>query len=148
MAEHPTTQQQQTGFQTAIEDLTDGLSRLVRQHFELARVEIRREAKDVGTNVGALLAFAALGLVGYLLLNVAIILVFGAFVGGMVAMAITAIVLALLHLVVAGVAILRILSHLRDADLGLHDTTEELQRNKQWIKEIRSNSRPELTAQS
>lgn len=138
MAQQPVIQTQ-SGFQEAIDGLTDGLSRLVRNHFELARTEVRREATELGQYLAAMAIFASIALVGYGLLNVAIVLV-AAWIAGLPAMAITAIVLALLNLGVAAFAMARIIARLRDSDLSLSQTTHELQRNKQWLKEIRDNS--------
>ncbi len=146
MAQRPIIERQ-SGFQAAIDGITDGLSRLVRNHFELARTEVRREASAVGQHLGALAVFASIALVGYGLLNLAIIL-FAAWLGDIAIMAIVALVLAILNLGVAGFAIARIVARLKDSDVGLAQTTEELQKDKQWLKEIRDNSSPELPAKT
>lgn len=138
MAEQPLPQRQ-TSFQEAIDGITDGFSKLVRKHFELARTEVRREASEVGQYVGALAAFAAIAIIGYAMLNVAIVL-FAAWLGGLGPMTLTALGLAIVNLGVAAIAIVRILGKLQQSDVGLSQTTEELQRDKQWLKEIRANS--------
>lgn len=137
----------QSGFQAAIEDLTDGLSRLVRQHFDLARAEVRQEATEMSLFARAAAICVGLFLVGYVLLLVAIILT-AAWLGGVGPMAITAIILALAHLGGAAIAYWRLDIHKKQSDLSLPQTTEELQRNKKWIKEIRENSSPKLTAEN
>lgn len=147
MAERPVSRPQ-TGFQTAVEDLTDGLSRLVRQHFALARVEMREEIDDLKKQIGAILVFAVVALLGYLLLNLAIILLFGVWLDSLAAMATTALILAILHLGVGVTALVLLGSRLRENEVGLSQTTEELQRNKQWLKEIRNNSSRALPTES
>lgn len=144
---HQITPRQQNGFQTAIEDLTDGLSRLVRQHFELARIEVRSEAKEVSRDVAIIVAAAAIALIGYIFLNLAIILT-ALWLGSVAAMAITSIIIAALHIIAAVLGVTIAIRRLKKTDMGLPQTTEELQRNKTWIKEIRENSSPSLSRES
>lgn len=140
------TPRQSSGIQAALENLTDGLSRLVRQHLELAKIEAKMEAKIVGRNAAVLVVCGALLLLGYGLLNLAIILT-ALWLGSIAAMAITSIILAVLNLGVASFALYRAISNLQDNDL-LPKTAEELQRNKKWIKEIReTSSSPQLTTE-
>ncbi len=138
MAERPIPREP-TGFQTAIEELTDGLSQLVRQHFELARTEVRREASEFAGYLQGLVVFGTVALMGYGVLNLAIIVV-AFWIGGVAAMAITAVVLALLQLGVGAIGALRIVRNIQNEEVGLPETTEELQKDKQWLKEIRDNN--------
>lgn len=134
------------GIQAALENLTDGLSRLVRQHLELAKIEARHEAKVVGQNVAVLAIFSAIALLGYGLLNLAIILT-ALWLGSVAAMAITSIIVAVLNLGGAGFALSKAASRLRENDL-LPKTAEEMKRNKKWIQEIRENSSsPRITSE-
>lgn len=144
MAERPIIHRE-TGFQNAIEGLTDGLSRLVRKHFELARTEVRREASEISQQVALLALFASISLVGYILLNLAIVF-FAAWLGDVAIMAIVALALAILNLGGGAFGAVRILRILRRSDVGLNQTTDELQRDKQWIKEIRDNSSDDIPA--
>lgn len=146
MAEQPRTRAP-ARFETIVDELTDGLSRLVRQHFELARTEVRREATELGVHLRALAVFATIAIVGYILLNFSIIAV-ALWLGDIAAMAITSLVLAFVHLGVGTFASLRVVRKLGDSDVGLSETTEELQRDKQWIKEIRDNSPEKLPRQT
>ena len=144
MAERPVTTSP-SRFQAAIDELTDGLSQLVRQHFELARSEVRREAQniaDISSDIAIYALLGAIGAVGYLLLNVAIILV-ALWLGSVAAMAITALVLAVLQLSIGGIGVAMAVRRFKESDIEpLRETTEELQKDKQWIKEIRDNSSP------
>lgn len=134
-------------FQAAIEELTDGVSRLVRQHFELARTEVRQEASRLGTNLAIIGVFGAVALVGYGLLNLAVVFLFGAF-WSLTAMAWATLALAVINLGGAGIAIAVSARRISDTDVGLSDTTEELQKDREWIKEIRDNSSGELPTET
>ncbi len=145
MADPPANRQ--SSFQAALENLTDGVTTLVTQHFELARYELRMEASEVGRNVGILAITLAIGLLGYALLHVGIILTVG-WLFGIGPMALTALAIGLIHLIVAGVAASRALKRLSDDEQRLPETTEELQRNRQWLTEMRDNSSPGLPAET
>jgi uncharacterized membrane protein YqjE len=147
MAQRPVVQRQ-NGFQTAIEDLTDGLSKLVRQHFELARTEVRQEVQGLRRKIGAAVAFGTLILFGYLLLNLAAVLAIGAFFDSLAAMALTALILGVVHFLVAGVGLWTIKNRLEEQEVGLPQTTDELEKDKQWLKEIRNNSPRALPAET
>ncbi len=142
MAERPVTTSP-SRVQAALADWTDGLSQLGRQHFELARSEVRREAQniaDISSDIAVYALLGAIGAVGYLILNVAVILV-ALWLGNVAAMAITALVLAVLQLGIGGFGIAMAVRRFQDSDIEpLRETTEELQKDKQWIKEIRDNS--------
>jgi uncharacterized membrane protein YqjE len=60
------------GFSTYLGQLADGLSKLVAQHLELARLEISEDLRAVGTNLAKIAAFIPFMLVGYLLLCCAV----------------------------------------------------------------------------
>ena len=49
----------------------DGLSELLTQHLKLARVELKEDARELGTQVGKIAAFVPLIVIGYALLCVA-----------------------------------------------------------------------------
>lgn len=127
------------GLATSFQSLTDNLFTLFRQHIELVRYEVKQEATFVGKNIAALVLFGVIALVGYVFLNLAIV-VFAAWLGGIVAMAIATLALALLHLGVAAVAIWRIQSRFQEQSVSLSRTSEEIQKDKEWIKQIRTNS--------
>ncbi len=52
-------------------ELVDAFSDLIAKHIKLARVELREDAKAIGLEVGRILAFLPLLLVGYILFSVA-----------------------------------------------------------------------------
>jgi len=52
-------------------ELVDSFSDLIGKHLKLARVELKEDATAVGMDLGKILAFVPLLLVGYLLLMVA-----------------------------------------------------------------------------
>ncbi len=147
MAQRPVVQRT-NGFQTAIEDLTDGLSKLVRQHFELARTEVREEVQGLRNKIGAAIAFGTLILFGYLLLIFALVFAMGALFQSLAAMALTALILGLVHIIVAAVGIWTIKKRLEEQEVGLPQTTDELEKDKQWLKEIRNNSPRALPAET
>ena len=51
--------------------LVDATSELIAQHIKLARVELKEDVKDMGTQVGMIAAFIPLLIFGYLLLCIA-----------------------------------------------------------------------------
>lgn len=129
----------------AFQGLTDGLYSLFRNHIDLVRYEVKEEATHVGKNVAALGVFAFIALVGYGLLNIAAILFAGWF-GGIVAMAIVALVLALINIGGAGFAIRHIIKRFQEDPVGLPRTSEEIQKDKTWISQIRSNNSSQVPA--
>lgn len=54
-----------------LREIVDALSELISQHIKLARVELKEDARELGTQVGKLAAFLPLIVVGYALLCVA-----------------------------------------------------------------------------
>lgn len=51
----------------SLEELGDGLQKLLRSHLQLARLELRSDAKAMGRTLGELSLFAILVSIGYLL---------------------------------------------------------------------------------
>lgn len=64
-----------------LRELVDAFSELVAQHVRLARLEVKEDAKFVGTRVGVIAAFAPLILVGYSFLCIALALALGNRIG-------------------------------------------------------------------
>jgi uncharacterized membrane protein YqjE len=64
-----------------LRELVDAFSELVAQHVRLARLEVKEDAKYVGTRVGVIAAFAPLILVGYSFLCIALALTLGNRIG-------------------------------------------------------------------
>ena len=55
-------------------ELVDAFSDLIVKHVKLVRVELREDARLIGIEVGKILAFVPLLMVGYLILSVAVAL--------------------------------------------------------------------------
>ncbi len=137
-----------SNIQQALHGLTDGVSNLVKGHIELLRHEVKEEASTAGKNIAALLLFALVTFVGYGLLNITAILFAGWF-GGIVAMAITALILTIINLVGGGFAIMQILQRFENHAPELKQVSAELKKDKQWISQIRdTSSSPQLPAQT
>ncbi|WP_373045128.1 phage holin family protein [Vulgatibacter sp.] len=116
-----------------VKRLTDALSRLVRDHMDLAKAELREDARryalDAAFGATALpFAFAAL-----LLLDVALALGLGGWLG----MAWGFVVVGALNFTVAailgGLALERIRKHTKP----LPETAEEMERNKALVQQLR-----------
>lgn len=129
------------GIKPAFERLTDGLSTLVKQHLELARYEISQDVSTTGKRLAVLGACAAIGLVGYILLNVAGFL-FAGWLGGWLAAWVTAGGEALFNLILAGALAAHFGKQLReDKPIDLAQTSDEIDKDKQWLKTIGDNAR-------
>jgi len=86
------------GLRAAIQNLADGVTGLVRDQFELLRVETKREATRAGSTGGRLAASAVVGVLGYAFSLLALVLGVG-WASGVGAMAICAGVIGGLHLI-------------------------------------------------
>lgn len=137
-----------SNIQQALQGLTDGVTSLVKSHIELMRHEVKEEATTAGKNIAALFLFGLVTFVGYGLLNITAILFAGWF-GGIVSMAITALILTVINLAGGVFAILQILQRFEKNAPGLKQVSAELKKDKQWISQIRdTNSSPQLPAQT
>ncbi|MFW5966185.1 MAG: phage holin family protein [Persicimonas sp.] len=124
------------GLKPAFEQLSDGVSTLVKQHIELARHEIKQDVKTNGRRAAIIAVCGVIAVIGWVLLNLAAIGL-AIWLGGMLAGWIVAGVLALIHLIVAGAAAAYFGKKLReDKPLDLAQTTDELEEDKQWLKRI------------
>lgn len=119
----------------ALMGLSDSLTNLVRQHFMLARHELRADAKSAIKDIGAVLVATFFVMVGYAFLNLAAIL-FAAWFGGVVAAAIMALALALINLIGGALTLHGLRAQITTRRYGLNYTQDELQRSKTWAKQI------------
>lgn len=127
------------GLKPAFERLTDGVSTLVKQHIELARHEVKQDVNTTSKRVAAIAICGVVALVGYLLLNATLIMLFG-LIGGVSAAFITGVVLTVLHLAAAGILVAYFGKKLRDEKpVDLAQTNDELDRDKQWLRKIGDN---------
>ena len=123
------------GLVPAFQSLTDGLVGMLRTHLELFRLEMQNDAKLAAKSAGIVVAFGAIAILGYGLLNLALVL--GAYVlAGKWAMFLTCGTLALGHLVTGLVMIRQTLHDMRDNTQQLGASQSELERSKEWIKEL------------
>jgi hypothetical protein len=56
------------GIGRALGQVADGLGRLVSEHLALAKLELATDARELGTEIGKMLVFAPMVIVGYALL--------------------------------------------------------------------------------
>lgn len=131
----PPTSPQSSPLVSALMGLSDSLSNLVRQHFMLARHELRADARSAAKDIGAICVALFFIMVGYVLLQVTAIL-FAAWFGGIVAMAISALLLALINLIGGALTLRGLRAQIATRQYGLHYTGQELQRSKAWAKQI------------
>ena len=120
----------------ALQRLIDGVQTLIREHMALARAEAKEDIRQMGRDalVGAagLPALAA----GYLLLMIAISFLLALWIPSWAAFGIV----ALVNLGVGGaVSFLGIRKIVRNR-VELSHTGEELQRDKQWLAQLRGNT--------
>ncbi len=139
MAKGVDTQRGRTaGIVGALKDLTEGINVLFRQHLELLRLEVKEDARILGGHIAILIAFGTIALIGYGLLNLAAIL-FAGWGFGVHGMAIAALLLALLNLGFGLNAMRRTMERLKSDGLALDRTTQTIERDIEWVKEIRDN---------
>jgi uncharacterized membrane protein YqjE len=117
--------------------LADAISRLVRDHLELAKAEMREEAKryavDAGLGATALpFLFAAL-----LLFDFALAFALSGPLGQPIAFALVGLLNVVVGGTFAGVAAARIRKHARP----MAETSAEIQRNKELMQQIRQEMR-------
>ena len=102
--------------------IVDAMSELIAQHIKLARVELKEDAREVGTQVGKIAAFVPLLIVGYVLVCIAAAL----FLRHYLPIEVGFLIVAGLNFAVGGVGILLALRRLR-ARKVMRETRSELQ---------------------
>lgn len=123
------------GLVPALERMTDAFSDLIKKHFELFQYEVKAEIAQATRQLAILGACLAVGLLGYVLLLVGLI-VLAEWLGGDPAMALTTLGLALIHLVVGGAVGFKVSQRMREEGFGLDKTSDEVRRSKEWMKQI------------
>ena len=103
-------------------ELVDSFSDLIGKHLKLARVELKEDATAVGIDLGRLLAFAPLLLVGYLMLMVAT----GLFLHRFIAADVAFLIVGGVNLAGGGVGIAFAIKKLKQRAL-FNDTKEALE---------------------
>ena len=127
------------GIVPAIQNLTDGVIDLVQNQVELVRVEFRREATEAGERGGVLLLYAGLALMGYGLINIALILLAG-WLGGLGTMFATALLLGLAHLAFGSMLARRQVQGFQEQQERLERKTRRITRQEQPQLEENSDS--------
>ena len=112
----------------ALRDLSDNLTQLVQKQVALVRLEVSREASEAGSRSAQLLLFAGIGLVGYFLINVAIVCLAG-YLAGYGGMSLSALSLGMIHLIVAFVQIRRQMEAFEQQQARLESKAETLAAN-------------------
>jgi uncharacterized membrane protein YqjE len=143
------------GLGAAFQNLAEGLSSLVRDHVAWLRLELQREASEAGRRSGQLVLFAGIALVGYVWLNLTLVLlvgtVMGALFGPVTGLLGMSIAMGLLGFVHVGFGLYRAHDHLealQDQRRRLLDMTDPLIESESWppeTTETTENSSPETT---
>jgi hypothetical protein len=136
--------EREKGLVAAFQEVTESVVTLARNHVELAKAEARHDAKLYGQHAGKVAFGVAFALLGFGIFNAGIILTAG-WLGGMMAMAITALVLATAYMVV-GIGIAKTAMQQMQESEAMRQTKTQIQRSSEWVKEIREESsqrRPE-----
>lgn len=89
----------EAGLGAAFRDLTDGISGLVRNQFELIRIETKHEASEAGSTAGKLAGSAIIAFLGYGFLLLALVFSVGWWGYGLDGMALFAGIVGALHLI-------------------------------------------------
>ncbi len=118
-------------FQTLSEDVL----LLFREHLRLFRLELKQDASIAGRYFAAMAFFGVVALVGFGLLSLTAIL-FAGWAFGLVGMAVTALVLSLVHLGFGLHAFAKISGRLKADELGPRLAGEELDRSRKWMTQL------------
>jgi uncharacterized membrane protein YqjE len=103
-------------------ELVDAFSDLIAKHIKLARVELKDDAKAIGLEVGRILAFVPILLVGYIILAVAA----GLFLNRYMAADIAFLIVAVFNLTVGGLGIFFAIKKLQARQV-MNDTRAEIE---------------------
>ncbi len=123
------------GLVPAIRDLTEGTTDLIRHHFELLRIELKREATEAGEHGGVVALGAGIALLGYLLLNLTIILTVGWWTASIGGMALAALVLGVGHAALGGWLALSGIGEFREQQQRIERKTRTLTGKQPWLEE-------------
>lgn len=118
------------GLAAALSRLTDGISRLVSEHMELARAELKSDARTLGKHLMKVAAFSPLLLVGYGFLCAALAVGLSAVIPLWAAL----LIVGVLNVIVGGAGVASALSKLREQSPVLEDTLTEAQRSAQTLR--------------
>ncbi len=128
----------------AIQGITEGTFELFAGRLTQARHELVHDLTQRGQHAGFMAASAVVMLFGYLLLNVAIVLLTGALWQGALGSGLAALGLALINLVTGGLILRSKMNSFRGGNTVLEKTREELKKDQAWMQE--TNTRPRLAS--
>ncbi len=147
-----TVSERERGLVTAVQDVTTNVVKLARNHVELAKAEARHEVKLYGGLASKAAVSIAFALLGFGILNGGVILLTGAIVaefttllGGLVAMAVTSLVLATVYIGV-GLGVAKKTMEKMERNEAMRQTKTQMERSAEWVKEIREESSRKLPA--
>lgn len=137
-----TTAERERGLVTALQDVADNVVTLAKNHVELVKLEARHDAKVYGEQTARAMFGVAFALLGFLILNAALILFVGWF-GGLVGMAIAATVLSFAYMGIGYRIATTAIARMQELET-MNQTKTQMQRSSEWVKEIREESSPRL----
>jgi uncharacterized membrane protein YqjE len=119
--------------------LGDDVMQLVNNQLALLKVEIRDEARAFATSAALIGAGAAIALVGFALVNVAVAFGVSTFFAGSnlsepAQFALGFVVTGLFYVILGGIVVAAMKSRLSKIDMVPERTVEELRKDKQWLK--------------
>jgi hypothetical protein len=129
-AGEPRTGQEEQGIGELIGEITSDLSRLFRQEVELAKAEVRVEAKKAGKASGMFGAAGLAGLMVIVLLSFALVYALDA----IMPQGWAAVIVAVLWAIVGAVLFLRGKKLMAAVDPVPHQTVDTLKEDAQWIR--------------
>ena len=128
-----------SGIVAAFQSVTDGVLDLAKTHLELAKAEARHDVRMFSKDAGIAAVGIGLALLGFGILNLAIIIWAGV-AGGWLAAAITALVLGLLYTMGGLGAARGALERMQEREGALAQTKTEIKRSSEWVKGIKETS--------
>ena len=129
-AGEPRTGHEEQGIGELIGEITSDLSRLFRQEVELAKAEVRVEAKKAGKASGMFAAAGLAGLMVIILLSFALVYALDA----IMPQGWAAVIVAVLWAIVGAVLFLRGKKQMASVDPVPHQTVDTLKEDAQWIR--------------
>lgn len=115
-----------------VQDLMDNFLVLFREHLRLFGTELRRDGSIAARYFGAMLFFATILLLAYVLLNLCVIL-FAGWALGLPGMAFSALLLTLTNAGFALRALRNVAERFDEDKLGLRFTSAEIERSRTWM---------------
>lgn len=115
-----------------IREVSDQVGVLVRDHVELAKLEMKQSAKAMGRDAGLTGAGAGMLLLGYVLLMFAA----GYALATLVGLGWAFLIVAAVHLVVGGALVAVFSRKLREPKAALNRTTDELKKDRRFLGEL------------